>query len=163
MNKKFALIAGGAVIAPLSLVLAGVVLAADKDSDNSRSNEAPRTTQDSTPAREGEQKIEIAFITHLDAGLAEQDVYIEREPGSGKVFRITGGDHNMKAPIYKAAVKVAKNPRVQAKAIEVFDDKIKHFCSRKHFNLPCLNLSRQGLVGSDEKLLSCLTSCIRSP
>lgn len=65
----------------------------------------------STLAVAGESKtIEIAFITHLDAGLAEQDVYLEREPGSGKVYRVTGGDHEMKAPLYKTATETPHNP-----------------------------------------------------
>jgi hypothetical protein len=58
----------------------------------------------------GMGSIDIAFITHLDAGLAEQDVYIEREPGSGEVYRITGGDHNMKAPLFKSATKLPHDP-----------------------------------------------------
>jgi len=53
---------------------------------------------------------EIAFITHLDANLAEQDAYIERVPGSGKVYRITVGDHDMNAPVYTAASYVAHDP-----------------------------------------------------
>jgi len=35
--------------------------------------------------------------------MAEQDVYLERVPGSGQVYRVTKGDHNMNAPLYKAA------------------------------------------------------------
>ena len=58
----------------------------------------------------GSQSIDIAFITHLDAGLFEQDVYIEREAGSGEVFRVTSGDHNMKAPLYATAEMVKHNP-----------------------------------------------------
>ena len=40
--------------------------------------------------------LDIAFVTHLDMDLPEQDVYIEREPGSDEVYRVTTGDHNMK-------------------------------------------------------------------
>jgi hypothetical protein len=54
--------------------------------------------------------IDIAFITHLDAGMPEQDVYIERTPGSGEVYRVTGGDHNMNAPLYGTAEMVKHNP-----------------------------------------------------
>lgn len=53
---------------------------------------------------------EIAFGTHLDMNLPEQDVFIERVPGSGEVFRVTTGDHNMKAPLFKTAVEVKHNP-----------------------------------------------------
>ena len=58
----------------------------------------------------GEKTIELAFITHLDAGMPEQDVYIEREPGSGKVFRVTAGDHNMSAPLFATATETEHDP-----------------------------------------------------
>ena len=54
--------------------------------------------------------IEIAFITHLDAGLHEQDIYIERAKGSGKVYRVTSGDHDMRAPLYTTATMTPHNP-----------------------------------------------------
>jgi hypothetical protein len=63
-----------------------------------------------TPAWGGEKTIELAFITHLDAGMPEQDVFIEREPGSGEVFRVTAGDHNMSAPLFAAATEIEHNP-----------------------------------------------------
>lgn len=53
---------------------------------------------------------DLAFITHLDADLPEQDVYIEREPGSGQVWRVTKGENNMRAPLYKTAIEVEHNP-----------------------------------------------------
>jgi hypothetical protein len=54
--------------------------------------------------------VEVAFITHIDAEMAEQDVFIEREPGSDHVFRLTGGDHNMKAPLFSVAEEQHHNP-----------------------------------------------------
>lgn len=54
--------------------------------------------------------IDLAFITHLDANLPEQDVFIEREPGSGAVYRVTAGDNDMNAPLYKTATAVPHNP-----------------------------------------------------
>jgi hypothetical protein len=54
--------------------------------------------------------IELAFKTHLDMGLPEQDVYIEREAGSGDVYRVTNGDNDMSAPLFKSAVTVAHDP-----------------------------------------------------
>ncbi len=54
--------------------------------------------------------LELAFITHLEADLPEQDVYIEREPGSGLVYRVTQGDHDMEAAVYRAAESVPHNP-----------------------------------------------------
>lgn len=54
--------------------------------------------------------IELAFVTHLDMELPEQDVYIEREPGSDKVWRVTRGDNDMSAPLFKTAVPVEHDP-----------------------------------------------------
>jgi hypothetical protein len=54
--------------------------------------------------------IDLAFITHLDEQLPEQDVFIERIPGSSKVFRPTVGDNDMSAPLYKTAAPVPHNP-----------------------------------------------------
>ena len=54
--------------------------------------------------------LNLAFITHLDASLPEQDVFIEREPGSGEVYRVTISDNDMNAPLYKTAIPVPHNP-----------------------------------------------------
>lgn len=54
--------------------------------------------------------IDLAFVTHLDANLPEQDVFIERVAGSGEVFRVTPGDNNMNATLFKAATPVPHNP-----------------------------------------------------
>ena len=54
--------------------------------------------------------MELAFVTHLDVGFAEQDVFIEREVGSNEVYRPTVGDHNMKSPLFKSAEKIPHNP-----------------------------------------------------
>ena len=54
--------------------------------------------------------IDLAFATHLDMDLPEQDVYIEREPGSGEVWRVTKGDNDMRAPLYKTAVETKHDP-----------------------------------------------------
>ena len=43
------------------------------------------------------------FKRHIDDELAEQDVFIEREPGSGKVYRPTKGDRDLSLPLYAAA------------------------------------------------------------
>ncbi len=57
-----------------------------------------------------EVSLELAFRTHLDADLPEQDVYIVREGDSCHVYRVTKGDHNMQAPLYKTSVRVPHNP-----------------------------------------------------
>jgi hypothetical protein len=53
---------------------------------------------------------DLAFMTHLEMDLPEQDVFIERVPGSGQVFRVTKGDNDMSAPLYKAAVETPHDP-----------------------------------------------------
>ncbi len=66
---------------------------------------------DSAPAEPAaEVSIDLAFVTHLDMNLPEQDAFIERVPGSGEVFRVTTGDNDMKAPLFKTAVPVEHNP-----------------------------------------------------
>lgn len=57
-----------------------------------------------------EVALDLAFVTHLDMDLPEQDVYIERVPGSGEVFRVTSGDHAMGASLYATAVETPHDP-----------------------------------------------------
>ena len=57
-----------------TLVVAGSLLSVTSNHDHA------------TNKNNGKQSIDIAFITHLDAQLPEQDVYIEREAGSGEVL-----------------------------------------------------------------------------
>jgi hypothetical protein len=54
--------------------------------------------------------INLTFMSYLDVKLPEQDVYIEREPGSGKVYRVTMADDDMGLPLFKAARPVPRNP-----------------------------------------------------
>lgn len=54
--------------------------------------------------------IDLAFVTHLDMDLPEQDVFIEREAGSSKVYRVTKGDHNMNAQLFKTAGETPHDP-----------------------------------------------------
>jgi hypothetical protein len=54
--------------------------------------------------------LELTLVTHLDMELPEQDVFIEREAGSGEVWRVTGGDNDMSAPLFKTAVPVKHDP-----------------------------------------------------
>ena len=64
----------------------------------------------SIPANAQDVSLDLAFVTHLDIDLPEQDVFIEREAGSGNVYRVTKGDHNMNAPLYAAADYVPHDP-----------------------------------------------------
>ena len=107
-NKTWiAAIASGAAIVSAGLLIAIAPRATGAAEEQHPTS--PDPVGNAKPAV-GSGSIDIAFITHLDAGLAEQDVYIEREPGSGEVYRITGGDHNMKAPLYKSATKIPHDP-----------------------------------------------------
>lgn len=75
---------------------------------------AAATTANAEPANaeaaDAGYTIDLAFITHLDASMPEQDVFIERESGSGQVYRVTVGDNDMNAPLFKTAVPVPHNP-----------------------------------------------------
>ncbi|WP_305985875.1 hypothetical protein [Roseibium sp. MMSF_3544] len=46
---------------------------------------------------------DVNFIYHVDAGVAEQDVYIERETGSGEVWRPGPKDNLPNAPLFASA------------------------------------------------------------
>ena len=52
----------------------------------------------------------FSFKRHIDDELAEQDVFVEREPGSGKVYRPTKGDRDLSLPLYAAARPLDHNP-----------------------------------------------------
>jgi hypothetical protein len=54
--------------------------------------------------------INLTFMSYLDIHLPEQDVFIEREPGSGEVYRVTMADDDLNLPLYKAARPVPRNP-----------------------------------------------------
>jgi hypothetical protein len=54
--------------------------------------------------------IDLAFVTHLDMDLPEQDVYIERVAGSGQVYRVTKGDNDMSVQLYRTAEMVKHDP-----------------------------------------------------
>ncbi|MHC4954833.1 MAG: hypothetical protein ACYTGZ_13185 [Planctomycetota bacterium] len=57
-----------------------------------------------------EVSFDVAFKTHLDMNLPEQDVYIEREKGSSDVYRVTKGDNDMRAKLYKTAKPTKHDP-----------------------------------------------------
>ena len=47
----------------------------------------PTTSGGGSPRQRNDLSIDLAFVTHLDLGLPEQDVFIERVAGSGEVYR----------------------------------------------------------------------------
>ena len=55
-------------------------------------------------------KFEVDFVSHIEVGMAEQDVMIERPGSAGKVFRVTPDDDDMNAPLYAANEPLAHNP-----------------------------------------------------
>jgi hypothetical protein len=56
--------------------------------------------------------VSLQFVNHLQAGLPEQDVFVEKVAGSGEVFRLldTEKDLYMNAPIYATATTTVHNP-----------------------------------------------------
>jgi hypothetical protein len=61
-------------------------------------------------AYDAKRTMTLSFIFHIDEDLAEQDVFFEREPGSGEVYRPTGATREMDAPLFASAVAVPHTP-----------------------------------------------------
>ena len=55
-------------------------------------------------------ELDITFVFHIDDDLAEQDVFVEREPGSGQVFRPTKAERDLDQPLYAAAKPLPHDP-----------------------------------------------------
>jgi hypothetical protein len=56
--------------------------------------------------------IALQFVNHLQAGLPEQDVFVEKVGGSGQVFRLLGAekDSYLNAPLYATATTTPHDP-----------------------------------------------------
>jgi hypothetical protein len=56
--------------------------------------------------------IALQFANHLQAGLPEQDVFVEKVAGSGEVFRLLDSEKDMymNAPLYATATTTTHNP-----------------------------------------------------
>lgn len=69
-------------------------------------------------ASAGSTVIKLQFVNHLQAKMpgGEQDVFIEKPAGSGKVYRVTPADKDMAAPLYATAQPVKHDP-FNAKAL----------------------------------------------
>lgn len=89
------------LVAGIALVL-GTAIATH--SSGASEQKAPTTTYDAPVS------LELTYLFHIDEDLAEQDVYIERVPGSGEVYRPTKGERNLNQPIYAAAEPVEHTP-----------------------------------------------------
>ena len=96
------LLSGGIVLG--ALFARGAPDGASRPAAGDPPDDVPGERQDDTVS------FELAFGTHLDMELPEQDVFIEREPGSGEVWRVTLGDHDLSLPLYKTAVELPHNP-----------------------------------------------------
>ncbi|MEM8849538.1 MAG: hypothetical protein AAGE03_05825 [Pseudomonadota bacterium] len=78
------------------------------DSGAAVEGDAPSTivTAPGDPA----EQMTLTFLFHIDEALAEQDVFYERVPGSGEVFRPTGATRDMDAMLYAPAEAVPHTP-----------------------------------------------------
>ncbi len=54
--------------------------------------------------------LKLSFKYHIEDQFPEQDVFIERQDGSGQVFRAGHRDRNLKAPLFASAEPVEHNP-----------------------------------------------------
>lgn len=59
----------------------------------------------------------LGFVDHLKAGMIEQDVFVEKEPGSGMVSRVTGKEREtyINSPVFSTASPVHHAPFDMAK------------------------------------------------
>lgn len=53
---------------------------------------------------------DLTFAYHIDMDMAEQDVFIERVKGSGKVYRVTKADRDMGVSLYRTSTPTEHNP-----------------------------------------------------
>jgi hypothetical protein len=65
---------------------------------------------DGTPAYDAPVSMTLNFAFHTEMDMAEQDAFIEREPGSGEIWRVTKADQDWNAPLYRAARPIEHNP-----------------------------------------------------
>ena len=53
---------------------------------------------------------DLTFNFHIDDELAEQDIFVEKVPGSGQVYRPTVGERDLSLPLYTTAQPVEHTP-----------------------------------------------------
>ena len=53
---------------------------------------------------------DLNFIFHIDEDLVEQDVFVEREPGSDLVYRPSKNERDLSQPLYASAAPVEHQP-----------------------------------------------------
>ncbi len=55
------------------------------------------------------EEMSLNFVFHIDEEMAEQDVFYEKEPGSGQVWRPTAATRDMNTPLYAPSITVEHN------------------------------------------------------
>ena len=94
----------------LSCVAAAVALVVVSVVDGASGSAVLPTANASQPTYDAPVELQFRFVRHIDDDLPEQDVFIEREPGSGQVYRPTKGDRDMSLPLYAAARPIKHDP-----------------------------------------------------
>ncbi|WP_298920947.1 hypothetical protein [uncultured Roseobacter sp.] len=62
------------------------------------------------PQLDAREEMALTFIFHIDEDLTEQDVFYEKVPESGEVWRPTGATRDMDVPLYASADPVKHTP-----------------------------------------------------
>ncbi len=89
--------------------LAALLLAFALGSGVARADEVQTATAGAQPY-DPPVELDISFVFHIDDDLAEQDIFVEREPGSGKVFRPTKAERDLDQPLFAAAAPLPHAP-----------------------------------------------------
>lgn len=66
--------------------------------------------KDSNLADKSVKALNISFVYHIDADMAEQDVFVEHQSDSTQVYRVTSADRNLQAQLYYPAKEVTHAP-----------------------------------------------------
>ncbi|MEZ4732408.1 MAG: hypothetical protein R3E79_35295 [Caldilineaceae bacterium] len=79
------------------------------------------------------QQVALQLVSHVAAGMAEQDVYVAKSEGAGEVFRITGDevDAYMDAPVYASQEAIAHD------LFGLSDNPVGPYPQRCPWALPC--------------------------
>lgn len=88
----------------LKMLATSVVAIAALVAVSSARSDGTQSRADTTvPTYDKPVALDLSFVFHIDQDLAEQDIFVEKQPGSGKVFRPTKSERDMSLPLYAAA------------------------------------------------------------
>lgn len=90
------------IVAAVSIVTVSTVLATQQNVSLAKSEIAAEY--------DAPVSLDLNFVYHIDADLAEQDVFIEHKKGSGKVYRVTKADRDLSAPLFRTRNSIEHNP-----------------------------------------------------